>query len=78
MQQLYQGKCALHTLAGGAWVRAGVGWCVLQLVQTQPGQFQLIGRDSANPESVRMQLSCVRPCLRALKPNNRGPCHRYF
>eukprot|EP01043_Picozoa_sp_COSAG02_P027430 COSAG02_NODE_1619_length_11636_cov_26.969836_4_plen_108_part_00 len=51
-QQLYQGRCALHALASGAWQRAGVGWCVLQLMQVQPGRYQLIGRDSANTQQV--------------------------
>jgi hypothetical protein len=64
MQQLYQGRCALHALAAGAWSREGQGWCVLQLVEIQPGQYQLIGRDSTNPQSVRMAQSipcCVPP-----------------
>ena len=51
-QQLYQGRCALHALASGAWQRAGIGWCVLQLMQVQPGRYQLIGRDSANTQQV--------------------------
>ncbi len=54
--QLYQGRCALHALAGGAWRRVGAGWCVLQLVQVQPGRYQLVGRDSTNAQSVRALL----------------------
>ena len=55
-QQLYQGRCALHALASGAWQRAGVGWCVLQLMQVQPGRYQLIGRDSANTQQVSSSM----------------------
>ena len=46
----------MHSLSDGAWTRSGASWCILQLVQIQPTQYQFIGRDSTDPHSVRAPL----------------------